>query len=136
MIDYKAENPQAYAKLMQYLFGGKYPIMTHVKLEMGNDRNTSTGPESATKRYKEEKANVKRNPGWQLAADAKKINPNVKVSILCWRMPVWVKTDEDKYAWYKESILAGYETYGFMVDYINPNINESWGGATDVSRIK
>lgn len=136
LMDYKAENPKAYAELMQYLFGGKYPIMTHVKLEMGNDRNTSTGPESATKRYKDEKANVKRNPGWQLAADAKKINPDIKVSILCWRMPAWVKTDEDKYAWYKESILAGYETYGFMVDYINPNINEAWGGATDVSRTK
>lgn len=136
LMDYKAENPRAYAELMQYLFGGKYPIMTHVKLEMGNDRNTSTGPESATKRYKDEKANVKRNPGWQLAADAKKINPDIKVSILCWRMPAWVKTDEDKYAWYKESILAGYETYGFMVDYINPNINEAWGGTTDVSRTK
>ena len=101
LMDYKAENPEAYAKLMQRLFGGKYPIMTHVKLEMGNDRNTSTGPESATKRYEEQKANVKRNPGWQLAADAKKINPNLKVSILCWCTPAWVTTDEKKYAWFK-----------------------------------
>ncbi len=136
LMDYKAENPEAYAELMQRLFGGKYPIMTHVKLEMGNDRNTSTGPESATKRYQEQRANVKRNPGWQLAADAKKVNPNVKVSILSWCTPAYVSTDELKYAWYKESILAGYETYGFMVDYINPNVNESWNTSKDVARTK
>ena len=116
LMDYKAENPEAYAQLMQYLFGGEYPIMNHVKLEMGNDCNNSTGPESATKRSREEMANVSRNPGWQLAADAKKINPGVKVSILRWNQPAWVKTDEDIYTWYKETILQAYERYGFMVD--------------------
>lgn len=136
LMDYKSQNPEAYAKLMQYLFGGEYPIFTHVKLEMGNDRNNSTGSESATKRTKGEKANVLRNPGWQLAADAKKINPNLKVSILTWRTPSWVKTDEDKYIWYKQSILDAYEKYGYMVDYINPNTNEEWGGAGDVAYTK
>lgn len=136
LMDYKAEHPEKYAELLQILFGGDYPIMTHVKMEMGNDRNTSTGPESATKRSKEEKANVLRNPGWQLAADAKKINPNIKVSILRWKKPVWVKTDEDIYTWYKETILDAYEKYGYMVDYINPNVNESWGADDDVAFTK
>lgn len=136
LMDYKAENPEAYARLLQYLFGGEYPIMNHVKLEMGNDCNNSTGPESATKRSREEMANVSRNPGWQLAADAKKINPGVKVSILRWNQPAWVKTDEDIYTWYKETILQAYEKYGFMVDYINPNINERWRNKTDVTFTK
>lgn len=136
LMDYKSEHPEAYAQLMQYLFGGEYPIMNHVKLEMGNDCNNSTGPESATKRSREEEANVRRNPGWQLAADAKKINPGVKVSILRWNQPAWVKTDEDIYTWYRETILQAYETYGFMVDYINPNINERWRNKTDVSFTK
>lgn len=136
LMDYKAENPEAYARLLQYLFGGEYPIMNHVKLEMGNDCNNSTGPESATKRSREEQANVSRNPGWQLAADARKINPDVKVSILRWNQPVWVKTDEDIYTWYKETILQAYERYGFMVDYINPNINERWRGKTDINFTK
>lgn len=136
LMDYKAENPERYAELMQYLFGGDYPIFTHVKLEMGNDRNNSTGSESATMRTKDEKPNVRRNPGWQLAADAKKINPDIKVSILSWNTPTWVKTDEDKYTWYKMSILAAYEEYGFMVDYINPNTNEHWDGKGDVERTK
>ncbi len=136
LMDYKSQNPEKYAQLMQYLFGGQYPIFTHVKLEMGNDRNNSTGAESSTMRTKDEKANVLRNPGWQLAADAKKINPDVKVSILSWRTPTWVKKDEDKYYWYKESILAAYEEYGYMVDYINPNTNEAWTGSSDVNRTK
>lgn len=136
LMDYKSQNPEKYAQLMQYLFGGEYPIFTHVKLEMGNDRNTSTGPESATMRTKDEQANVLRNPGWQLAADAKRMNPNVKVSILSWCMPAWVKTDADKYLWYKQSILAAYEQYGFMVDYINPNTNEAWSKQNDVARTK
>lgn len=136
LMDYKAQNPEAYAELMQYLFGGKYPIMNHVKLEMGNDSNTSTGAETSTMRTKGEPTNVIRSAGWQLAADAKKINPNIKVSILCWCTPYWVKTDEDKYIWYKKTILAAYEKYGFMVDYINPNTNESWNLEDDVAYTK
>lgn len=136
LMDYKAENPEAYAQLMQYLFGGEYPIMNHVKLEMGNDRNNSTGAEAATKRSKDEEANILRNPGWQLAADAKKINPDLKVSILRWNQPTWVQTDEDIYTWYKETILKAYETYGYMVDYINPNVNERWGKDADVAFTK
>lgn len=136
LMDYKAEQPEAYAQLLQYLFGGKYPIMNHVKMEMGNDRNTSTGPESCTKRSAEEQANVLRNPGWQLAADVKKINPKIKVSILRWEAPVWADTDEKIYQWYKETILDAYEKYGYMVDYINPNVNEKWDQETDVAFTK
>lgn len=136
LMDYKAENPESYAQLMQYLFGGEYPIFTHVKLEMGNDRNNSTGPESATMRTKDEAPNVRRNAGWLLAADAKKINPDLKVSILSWNTPYWVKNSEDKYTWYKKTVLAGYEEFGFMVDYINPNTNEHWSGDSDVENTK
>lgn len=135
-MDYKAENPEAYSRLLQYLFGGDYPIMNHVKLEMGNDCNNSTGPESATKRSSTEETNILRNPGWQLAADAKRINPDIKVSILRWNQPAWVKTDEDIYTWYREALLQAYEKYGFMVDYINPNINERWRNRTDVNFTK
>lgn len=136
LMDYKSQNPEAYAQLMQYLFGGEYPIMNHVKLEMGNDCNNSTGSEAATKRSSAERTNILRNPGWQLAADAKRINPDVKVSILRWNKPVWAKSGEDIYTWYKEAILQAYEKYGFMVDYINPNVNENWGNKNDVTYTK
>jgi hypothetical protein len=98
--------------------------MTQVKIEMGNDRNNSTGPDPATMRLASEAANVKRSPGFQLAADAKKLNPNLKVSILRWNAPGWVKNNDNVYTWYKNTILAAYRAYGYMVDYVNPGVNE------------
>ncbi len=125
LLDYKAQQPEKYAELLRLLFGGSNPIMTHVKVEMGNDRNNSTGPEPATMRVANEPANVRRVPGFQLAADAKKLNPNLRVSILRWNAPGWVSNDDQVYSWYKSTILAAYRTYGYMVDYVNPGVNES-----------
>ncbi|WP_055107662.1 immunoglobulin-like domain-containing protein [Paenibacillus ihumii] len=124
LMDYKAEHPEAYAELLQILFGGENPIMTHVKIEMGNDRNNSTGPDPATMRTADEKANVARHPGFQLAADAKAVNPDLKVSILRWSAPAWADSNDKIYTWYKNTILAAYREYGYMVDYVNPHINE------------
>src|SRR6187431_783037 len=124
LMDYKSEHPEAYAQLLAILFGGEHPVMTHVKIEMGNDRNNSTGPDPATMRLASEAANVKRHPGFQLAADAKKLNPNLKVSILRWNAPGWVNTNDEVYTWFKATILAAYRTYGYMVDYVNPGLNE------------
>ncbi len=124
LMDYKAEHPEKYAELLQILFGGAHPIMTQVKIEMGNDRNNSTGPDPATMRLESEAANVKRHPGFQLAADAKKINPDLKVSILRWNAPGWASTNDKVYTWFKNTILTAYRQYGFMVDYVNPGVNE------------
>ncbi|WP_110932333.1 S-layer homology domain-containing protein [Paenibacillus bouchesdurhonensis] len=124
LMDYKAEHPNAYAELLQILFGGDNPIMTHVKIEMGNDRNNSTGPDPATMRTADEDANVTRHPGFQLAADAKAVNPNLKVSILRWNAPAWADNNDKIYTWYKNTILAAFREYGYMVDYVNPHINE------------
>ncbi|MDR7275215.1 sugar-binding protein [Catenuloplanes atrovinosus] len=125
LLDYKAQHPESYARLLRVLFGGERPIMTHVKIEMGNDRNNSTGPDPATKRWATEPANVARAPGFQLAADAKRVNPGLRVSILRWNAPAWADTNDEIYTWYKETILAAYRTYGFMVDYVNPGVNEA-----------
>jgi hypothetical protein len=125
LMDYKAEHPQQYAELLEVLFGGSRPLMNHVKIEMGNDRNNSTGPNAATMRLANEAANVAREPGFQLAADAKKLNPNLKVSILRWNAPGWANTNDEIYTWYKNTILAAYRKYGYMVSYVNPGVNES-----------
>jgi len=130
LMDYKSEHPEKYAELLQILFGGINPIMTHVKIEMGNDRNNSTGPDPATMRWENEAANVKRHPGFQLAADAKKMNQNLKVSLLRWNAPGWANTNDKIYTWYKNSILAAYRQYGYMVDYVNPGVNEQAANIT------
>jgi hypothetical protein len=125
LLDYKYRHPEKYAELLRVLFGGPRPIMNHIKFEMGNDSNTSTGPDPATKRSASEPANVGRAPGFQFAADAKKLNPDIKVSILRWHSPAWVGTNNDRlYTWFKETILAAYREYGYMVDYVNPGENE------------
>ncbi len=135
LLDYKSKSPEKYNEMMQYLFGGKYPLFTHIKMEMGNDGNNSTGAEACTMRYENEEADASRSPGFVMAADAKKINPNVKISILRWEMPKWAadkwgeNTDsqgyEAVYKWYKETIFDAYEKYHYMVDFINPDKNET-----------
>ena len=134
--DYKHQSPIAYNRLLNVLFGGEHPLMTHVKIEMGNDGNNSTGADSCTMRFENEEADASRSPGWLLAADAKKVNPDVKVSVLRWEMPKWVQDKWDSnrtgqgfeamYKWYKETIFDAYEKYGFIPDYINPDKNETW----------
>lgn len=121
--------------MMRYLFGGEYPLFTHIKMEMGNDGNNSTGAEACTMRYENEEADASRSPGFVMAADAKKINPNVKISILRWEMPAWVasKWSSDRtgagyeavYKWYKETIFDAYEKYGYVVDFVDPDKNET-----------
>ncbi|MDX3225275.1 GH59 galactosidase [Streptomyces sp. ME19-01-6] len=132
LMDYKAEHPNRYWQLIRVLFGGKNPLINHVKIEMGSDTNTSTGSDPATMRTPDELADASRTPGFQLAADAKTVNSNLKVSILRWEMPEWVQNEWDKgtgtddmYKWYKETILDAYEKYGYMVDYIDPDKNET-----------
>lgn len=135
LLDYKAEHSDQYWEMMRYLFGGEYPLFTHIKMEMGNDGNNSTGAEACTMRYENEEADASRSPGFVMAADAKKINPNVKISILRWEMPAWVasKWSSDRtgagyeavYKWYKETIFDAYEKYGYVVDFVDPDKNET-----------
>lgn len=130
LMDYKAEAPEKYQELLETLFGGEHPLLSHVKIEMGNDGNTSTAAEPATIRYEGEEADASRSPGWQLASDAKSVNPEVKISILRWRSPNWTNgnTNTPKiYEWYRDTIFDAYEKYGILPDYIAPGVNEASG---------
>jgi len=141
LMDYKAEHPAQYWQLIDVLFGGPNPLINHVKMEMGSDTNNSTGSDAATMRTATELADASRSPGFQLAADAKTVNPGLKVSILRWTMPYWVQAPwnagtgrDEMYKWYKETILDAYQKYGYMVDYVNPDTNETTN--PDISFIK
>ena len=126
LLDYKAQHPEKYWEMLEVLFGGEHPIMQHIKIEMGNDKNNSTGSQACTMRTSDEYPDVTRVTGFQLAADAKKLNPNVKVSLLYWRAPGWVDGKWDNtYKWLKNTTIAAYREYGYMVDIISPGMNES-----------
>lgn len=128
LLDYKAENPDAYRELLEYMFGDSGVGINHLKLEMGADINSSSGTEPNVKRTEEETADVTRGAGYQLAADAKKVNPDLTLDMLYWSEPLWVTNSEDVYAarykWYKETLDAAYDTYGIKFDYVSAVRNE------------
>ncbi|MBT1178062.1 DUF1080 domain-containing protein [Bifidobacterium callimiconis] len=136
LMDYKAAHPADYWRLVETLFGGRRPIMNLVKVEMGNDRNNSTGPNVATMRDRDEYPAVRREPGFQLAADARRYQPGLHVSMLRWHAPTWVHSNDDVYHWYKNTILAVYREYGYMVDTVNPDVNERTADLAWVAEFK
>lgn len=131
LLDYKEEHPEKYWEIMNQLFNKETGAgLTHVKVELGADVDSSSGTEPATMRYADEPANVLRGAGFQFAADAKSINPDITTEILRWGEPRWTwngaanKEYENRYQWYKQTIDAVYEEYGFQLDYIGISQNE------------
>lgn len=128
LLDYKDENPEKYNEILNYIFGADGIGITHLKLEMGSDINSSSGTEPSVIRTEDEKADVTRGAGFQLAADAKKINPDLTLDMLWWSEPLWISNAEDVYAarykWYKSILDAAYETYNLTFDYVSANQNE------------
>jgi hypothetical protein len=126
LLDYREENPAAYWRILNLLFNPRTGAgLNHIKVELGSDTDTSSGAEPATKRSADEPANVLRGAGFRLIADAKTINPHLKVEALRWGEPSWTgNRPADRYRWYKETIDAAYDTYGVKFDYISPSQNE------------
>ena len=87
LLDYKAENPEAYHEILEYMFGDEGIGINHLKVEMGADINSSSGTEPGVKRSEDEKADVTRGAGYQLAADAKAVNPDLTIDMLWWSEP-------------------------------------------------
>ena len=128
LLDYKSENPEAYWEIMNYMFGKQGLEIAHLKLEMGSDVNSSSGTEPSVKRTEDETADVTRGAGYQIAADAKSINPDLTLDMLWWSEPLWISSSGDVYAarykWYKETLDAAYATYGIKFDYVSATQNE------------
>lgn len=129
LLDYKDEHPDQYWEIMNYLFNTETGMgISHIKVEMGSDVNSSSGTEPCVKRTEKETADVTRGASYQLAADAKTINPNITLDMLWWSEPLWVTKSKNIYAaryqWYKETLDAAYKTYGLKFDYVSANRNE------------
>ena len=128
LLDYKYEHEKEYNEILEHIFGSYGICVNHLKLEMGADINSSSGTEPCIKRYESESADVTRGAGYILAADAKKVNPDITLDILFWSEPKWVTDSEDVYAarykWYKETLCAAYYTYGLKFDYVSVSRNE------------
>lgn len=139
LLDYKNQNPKQYQELLQLIFGDKGCGVQHLKIEMGADINSSSGTEPCTMRTPDEKADVTRGAGFILAADAKKVNPNLTLDMLWWSEPLWIEKEnglmsgaqlpkekiyENRYLWYRENLVAAYETFGLKFDFVSATQNE------------
>lgn len=128
LLDYKHGSPDAYRQILELLFGEHGVGITHLKLEMGSDVNSSSGTEPCVMRTEDEQADVTRGAGFQLAADAVKINPDLTLDMLWWSEPRWVTDSDDVYAarykWYKCTLDAAFETYGLRFGYVSAVQNE------------
>ncbi len=128
MLDYKTEHPKKYWKIMNYLFGSNGIQINHLKLEMGSDINSSSGTEPSVKRTEKEPVDITRGAGFQIAADAKKINKELTLDMLWWSEPNWITNAKDIYAaryeWYKEILDAAYNKYNIKFDYVSTTQNE------------
>lgn len=128
LLDYKDENPEKYWEIMNFLFGDKGIGLEHIKIEMGSDINSSSGTEPNIMRSEDETPDVTRGAGYQLAADALTINPDITLDMLYWSEPRWVTDAEDVYAvrykWYKATLDAAFDTYGLEFEYVSAVRNE------------
>lgn len=128
LMDYKYEHPEKYREILTHIFGKNGLDMNHLKLEMGADINSTSGTEPCVMRYADESADVTRGAGFTLAADAKKINPDITLDMLFWSEPRWVTDAEDVYAaryrWYVENLRAAYNRFGLKFDYVSVSRNE------------
>lgn len=135
LLDYKYEHPREYEEMMRLLFQKDYGIcLRHIKIELGSDVNSSSGTEPSTKRSMEEPADVTKGAGFQFAADAKAINPDITLDLLRWGEPAWVTRAfsfsqqqgfEARYSWYRDTLIEAYRVYGLKFDFISADSNET-----------
>lgn len=136
LMDYKALHEDKYWEMMRLLFDKESGAgLNHVKIEMGADVNSSSGTEPATMRSPDELPNVRRGAGFMFAADARAVNPDISMEILRWGEPKWTQEGigyeefenpkfEARYQWYRKTIDAAYETYGYKITEVSPGQNE------------
>lgn len=133
LLDYKALHPKEYEEIMRLLFQKDYGVcLRHIKIELGSDVNSSAGTEPAVKRSAEEPTDVTRGAGFQFAADAKAINPDITLDLLRWSEPAWVTRAfsfsqqqgfEARYSWFRDTLLEAYHVYGLKFDFISADVN-------------
>lgn len=141
LMDYALLHPDVYEEIIRLLFAPGYGAgLTHIKVELGADINSSSGTEPCTMRTADEPADVTRGAGFRLAADAKRINPAVTADLLRWGEPHWVTRAfengkeagfQARYRWYKETLTAAFNTYGLTFDFISPDANETGQADTE-----
>lgn len=133
LADYKYSSPDEYYEILNILFGKSGAALSSIYAEMGSDINSVPCAEPAAMRSADDIPDITGSAGWQIAADALKINPDISVGMIRTEQPRFV-TDafaesssagyEACYKWYRSCIEAVYDTYGIRLDYISANSDD------------
>ncbi|WP_339316740.1 RICIN domain-containing protein [Paenibacillus sp. FSL R10-2734] len=138
LIDY----PEPYrSDILDYLFkpnfGASYQ---ELKVEIGGDINSTSGTEPSHARTRAENVNPNMTRGYEtwIINEAKKRNPNIKLSGLQWGAPGWIDNgniwSQDN-ADYLVSYIKGLKSvWGYDLDYIGGNLNEHFNGTSQQVR--
>lgn len=96
-----------------------------LKMPIGFDGNSDHSCWQANKRSAGDAGNYRRGYGGWLFQEAVKRNPNIKLAALHWGYPAWATDDELKARFIYEYVKGIKEAYGYTIEYIGGNQNES-----------
>ena len=94
-----------------------------LKIEIGSDANSSAGTEPGHMRSSVD-FDITRGVGLWMAKEAKSRNPQIILDAIRWGTPRWIKSDTDKYLFYKNFLQGARDVYGLEFDYLAPDENE------------
>ena len=117
LIDYP--EPQR-SQILDYLFKPQYGAsLQQLKVEIGGDGNSNAGSEPSSMHSRAD-ANFARGVGWWLMREARRRNPQIKLTALAWNFPGWVERGySPATVEYLRRYLEGAErTAGITIDYV------------------
>lgn len=117
LIDYP--EPQR-SEILDYLFKPNFGAsLQQLKIEIGSDGNSTEISEPTHMRSATEE-NYRRGFEWWLMTEAKKRNPDIRITALAWNWPAWVKTaNSQATADYLAKFVEGAKReHGVDIDYV------------------
>lgn len=113
-------------EILDLLFLPNYGASLQIlKMPIGFDGNSDHSCWQANKRSADDPGNYRRGYGGWLFQEAVKRNPDITLAALHWGYPAWAKTDELKARFIYEYVKGIKDAYGFTIEYIGGNQNES-----------
>ncbi|MDE2449969.1 MAG: galactosylceramidase [Gammaproteobacteria bacterium] len=116
---YDYPEPQR-SEILDYLFKPDFGAsLQQLKVEIGSDGNSNAGSEPSSMHTAVD-GNYRRGVGWWLMKEARRRNPALKLSVLAWNFPGWVKqADSQATVDYLIKYLQGAKrVHGLDIDYI------------------
>lgn len=113
-------------EILDLLFLPNYGASLQIlKMPIGFDGNSDHSCWQANKRSADDPGNYRRGYGGWLFQEAVKRNPDIILAALHWGYPAWAKDDELKARFIYEYVKGIKDTYGYTIEYIGGNQNES-----------